>query len=128
MVSGKDSPRRRKDDVRFSAEDCGSLWRMDKQEHGARLERAMSEGDKTRGDVADVVGVSVRTVTNWTSGKTLPTGRERASLRKLFPGYDAPGDQVERAVRESRLTEWRQDSLIGEYKRHLHEQRGEVAG
>lgn len=101
---------------------------MDKSEHGRRLAEAMAEAGYGRGDVANLVDRDPKTVTNWTSGKTMPEPADRAKLRKAFPGYDASGDAVERAVRGSELIEWRQDRVISEYKRHLHEQREEVAG
>lgn len=77
--------------------------------------------------VADATGVGVRTVTNWSTGKTMPSAVERESLRTLLGSYDAAGDQVEMAVRSSELHEWRQDAVLSFYKRNLHEQRGEEA-
>lgn len=100
---------------------------MDKQQHGLRLKAAMAAKGKDRTAVADYVDVKVRTVTNWTSGSTMPSDRERAALRRLLGPYDDPGDPVEVAVRGSELHEWRQDSVLSTYKRHLHEQRGEAA-
>jgi transcriptional regulator with XRE-family HTH domain len=96
---------------------------MDKTEHGQRLRAAMAANGRDREFVADATGRGVRTVTNWTSGETMPSDRERAALRKLFPGYDTPGDPVEIAVRGSELTEDRQDTVLGFYKRQLREQR-----
>lgn len=78
--------------------------------------------------VADAAGVKPRTVTNWTSGTTMPSATERSALRQLLGDYDNPGDAVEVAVRSSDLHEWRQDAVLSFYKRNLHEQRGEVAG
>lgn len=101
---------------------------MDKTEHGARLKRAIGQAGSNRQAIADTLGVALRTVTNWTSGSTMPSERERATLRVMFPGYDAPGDEVESAVRRSELVDWRQSAVITEYKRHLHEQRGEATG
>lgn len=95
---------------------------MDKAEHGLRLKAAMASKGMDRRDVRDVVGVEVRTVTNWTTGQTMPGDTERAALRKLFPGYDDPGDAVEIAVRGSALTEDRQYVVIATYKRLLREQ------
>lgn len=101
---------------------------MDKAEHGRRLKGAMAAQAKDRQVVADYTGVKVRTVTNWTSGATMPSDTERAALRRLLGAYDDPGDPVEVAVRQSELQEWRQDAVLSTYKRNLHEQRGEVAG
>lgn len=94
---------------------------MDKAEHGKRLTRAMA--GRSRQVIADWADVKPRTVTNWTSGKTMPSEGERAALRKLLGPYDAEGDPVEIAVRSSELTEDRQDTVLGFYKRHLREQR-----
>lgn len=105
-----------------------TLAHMDKQQHGLRLKAAMAAKGKDRTAVADYVDVKVRTVTNWTSGATMPSDRERAALRRLLGPYDDPGDPVEVAVRQSELHEWRQDAVLSTYKRNLHEQRGEVAG
>lgn len=95
---------------------------MDKQEHGRRLKGAMSLKGLGRDAVADVAGVSARTVTNWTRGATMPSEAERVSLRALLGDYDAAGDPVEAAVRASRLTEDRQYVVLGTYKRQLREQ------
>lgn len=75
-----------------------------------------------RAAVADAVDKGVRTITNWTTGGTLPDDADRAKLRRLFPGYDDPGDQVEVAVMSSALTEDRKYVLIGRYKQLLREQ------
>lgn len=101
---------------------------MDKTEHGLRLKAAMSRRALDRSTVADAAGVKPRTVTNWTSGTTMPSEAERHILRRLLGDYDNPGDPVEVAVRASELHEWRQDAVLSTYKRNLHEQRGEVAG
>lgn len=101
---------------------------MDKQQHGLRLKAAMAAQGKDRSVVADAVGVKVRTVTNWTSGATMPSDREREALRRLLGRYDDMGDPVEVAVRQSELHEWRQDAVLSTYKRNLHEQRGEATG
>lgn len=101
---------------------------MEKAEHGARLRAAMATRGHERADVVAATGVAARTVTNWTTGQTLPSDRERAVLRKLYPGYDDPGDPVEIAVRNSTLTEDRQHLVLGTYKRLLREQDEGVRG
>lgn len=101
---------------------------MDKAEHGRRLKSAMASKGYGRDAVATAAGVKSRTVTNWTSGQTMPSDRERVALRRLFPGYDALGDPVETAVRGSELHEWRQDAVLSTYKKNLHEQRAEEVG
>jgi transcriptional regulator with XRE-family HTH domain len=101
---------------------------MEKQDHGARLKSAMGARRLNRQTVADAVGVQPRTVTNWTSGTTMPTEAEKATLRRLLGDYDDPGDGVEVAIRASELQPWRQAALVAEYQRHLHEQQREAAG
>jgi transcriptional regulator with XRE-family HTH domain len=101
---------------------------MDKAEHGRRLKAAIGARGLAREDVALAANVKTRTVTNWTSGETMPNETQRIALRVLFPGYDDEGDLVERAVRHSELTEDRQDTVLGFYKRQLREQREERVG
>lgn len=101
---------------------------MDKQEHGLRLKAAMASRRYDRQVIADATGVKPRTVTNWTSGVTMPSPAEVAILRRLLGEYDNPGDPVEVAVRSSALSDWRQDAVLSFYKRNLHEQRGEATG
>ena len=102
---------------------------MDKYEHAALLKRAIDESGLGRQAVADAVQRGVRTVGNWTSeaSPTSPTEREKVILRKILGPYDAAGDRVERAVRQSDLIEWRQDAVLSFYKRQLYEQREETA-
>lgn len=101
---------------------------MEKQEHGERLKAAIARARLSRDAVADAVGVKPRTVTNWTSGSTMPQPEEREALRVLLPGYDEAGDEVEAAIRRSELIKWRQDRVLSEYERNLHEQRREEVG
>lgn len=96
---------------------------MEKEEHGKRLAAAMASKGHERQVVADATGRDVRTVTNWTRGKTMPSAIEKAALRQLFPGYDDPGDPVEVAVMNSDLTEDRRYALLSTYKRLMREQR-----
>lgn len=95
---------------------------MDAREHGARLRAAMGAMRVNRQAVADATNKRVRTVTNWTSGTTMPDDTDLAALRTLFPGYDDPGDPVESAVMRSDLTEDRRYALLSTYKRLLREQ------
>lgn len=101
---------------------------MDKRTHGLRLKAAMAANGIGRQAIAEATAVKVRTVTNWTSGATMPTERELVTLRKLLGPYDSMGDPVEVAIRASDLDEWRQDAVLSFYKRNLHEQRAEAAG
>lgn len=95
---------------------------MNKQEHGPRLKAAMAVRRMSRDKIAGLLDVAPRTVTNWTSGKTLPSDVERTQLREILGDYDNPGDPVEVAIQASRLTEDRQHMVIGVYKRELREQ------
>lgn len=97
----------------------------EKRDHGLRLKVAMSRARVDRQRIADATGVKPRTVTNWTSGKTMPTEAEKTVLRNLFGDYDNPGDPVEVAIDRSELHDWRRDRVKSEYKRQLQEQRRE---
>lgn len=97
----------------------------EKRAHGLRLKAAIAEKGLSRTEVADYVGTSERTVTNWRSGKTMPSDAEKVRLRELLGPYDYPGDPVEVAVRSSALIDWRQDAVLSVYKRNLHEQAGD---
>jgi transcriptional regulator with XRE-family HTH domain len=101
------------------------MWSMNKDEHGRRLKAAMASKRLSREDVAIAADVKSRTVTNWTSGATMPSDRERSALRALLGDYDTPGDPVIVALGQSELVEWRQDTVKGFYRRHLAEQREE---
>ena len=63
---------------------------MDKQEHGTALKAAMARQGLDRQVVADAAGVGVRTVTNWTTGATLPSAREREVLCLMSEGLSNP--------------------------------------
>ena len=95
---------------------------MEKEEHGRRLKTAMASKRYGREVIADATGRDVRTVTNWTAGRTMPSDAERIVLRRLLGDYDDPGDPVEIAIRGSRLTEDRQYGVLAYYKRELREQ------
>lgn len=101
---------------------------MDKVEHGLKLKAAMAAQVKNRSVVATATGVKDRTVTNWTSGSTMPSDTERAALRRLLGEYDSLGDQVEIAVRGSGLAGFRQTKVIGYYQEQLHEQQRDERG
>lgn len=99
---------------------------MDKTTHAKLLRRAMAEKGYDRQVVADATGRGERTVTNWRNGVTLPDDSDMVALRRLF-GSDyaednGASDEVEVAVRRSPLIRWRQNAVLSEYERHLHEQ------
>lgn len=102
---------------------------MTEPTYGQRLAAARKRhGFKTQDSLADAVGVVGKTIRNYETGKTFPDLATREKLRDLLGAFDAAGDQVEVAVRQSALVEWRQDDTIAHYKRHLYEQAREEAG
>ena len=98
---------------------------MDKQEHGTRLGRAIRLRGLSRTTVADAANVKPRTVTNWTSGETMPSERERDALRSLLGPYDSEGDPVEVALAMSGLADFRRSRVLSVYQEQMHEQRRE---
>lgn len=109
----------------ISATAC-HIGHMDKAEHGRRLKTAMASRGFDRTVIADAVGVRVRTVTNWTSGKTMPPPAHHQALRRLLGPYDDDGDAVEVALATSELSGWRQDAVRSVYRKHLDEQHSEA--
>lgn len=101
---------------------------MENREHGRLIKAAMASRGLDRVTLADATGVKPRTITNWTSGSTMPSDRQRLALRQILGPYDSAGDPVEQAVRRSELVEWRQDAVLSTYKRHLYEQQAGATG
>lgn len=90
---------------------------------GTRLQIARKRaGFRTQQALADLLGISGRTIRNYELGKTRPDAATLDALRKTLGEFDAEGDAVEVAVRNSRLTEDRQYVVLGTYKRQLREQ------
>lgn len=115
-------------DFHADSRDALAMNHAEKLEHAKRLRKAIANSDEySRRDVALATHREYRTVSNWLSltKPTMPSERERAILRRMFPGYDSSGDPVEVAVRSSELVKWRQDAVISKYEQHLHEQRRE---
>lgn len=100
----------------------------EKQAHGRRLVAAMARKPISVQTLADLLEVNVKTVGNWRSGRTMPDPQDLVKLERALGPYNVEGDAVEIAVRQSELQDWRQNLVIGEYQRHLYEQRREVAG
>lgn len=91
---------------------------------GERLAAARKRaGFRSQQALGDVVGTSGRTIRNYEIGKTSPDVVMLEKLHQALGNFDAEGDAVEAAIRRSELVEWRQDTVVGFYKRHLSEQR-----
>jgi transcriptional regulator with XRE-family HTH domain len=100
----------------------------EKQAHGRRLVTAMARKPISNQTLADLLEVDPKTIGNWRNGRTMPSPEQLVRLEKALGPYNVEGDPVEVAVRQSELHDWRQDDVLSTYKRHLHEQRREVAG
>lgn len=85
-------------------------------------------GYRSQQALADKIGVSSRTIRNYERGSTQPDAATLEQLREVLGQFDAQGDAVEVAVRQSELVKWRQDAVISEYEKHRYEQGREVAG
>lgn len=98
---------------------------MNSTDHAKLLRDAIATSAKYgRNDVADMTGRSYRTVSNWvsTTQPTMPEDKDKAILRRMFPGYDSSGDAVETALHRSPLIEWRRLRVLSFYKQQLSEQ------
>lgn len=96
---------------------------MDEPTFGERLAAARRlKGFRTQEALADLIGVSSRTIRNYETGKTKPDAGTLEALQKALGAFDRSGDPVEVAVRQSQLIEWRQDAVVSFYKRNLAEQ------
>lgn len=100
----------------------------EKRAHGRRLVLAMAEKPIDNQTLADLLDVDPKTIGNWRAGRTMPAPEQLVRLERALGSYNTEGDSVEVAVRRSELQQWRQNLVIGEYQRHLYEQRREVAG
>lgn len=91
--------------------------------YGSRLQAARKlAGYKRQADLAEIIGVSSRTVRNWETDANLPDPAMRQNLRMVLGKFDVEGDPVEVAVRQSELTVDRQHAVIGYYLKQLREQ------
>jgi transposase len=93
-------------------------------EHSRNLRRAIGQADLHNDDIATAVGVSVRTVVNWTSktAPTMPSEKYQERLRRTLPGYADAGDLVDIAIDRAELAPFRRAELKAVYARLLHEQ------
>lgn len=96
---------------------------------GLRLKTLREERRWSQQQLADALGVSTKTVSNWENGRNDPRS-SLGAIEKLFGTSltENHADPVEAAIRASRLAEWRQDAVLSFYKRNLHEQAIEAAG
>lgn len=108
----------------------GDAFRMatdaEKQAHGLRLRVAMASKPIDREGLAAQMKVDPKTVTNWRSGRTMPSEGDLVKLADILGNYNVGGDPVELALKQSDLHEWRQDAVLSFYKRNLHEQAAEA--
>lgn len=104
---------------------------------GERIKRLREVRRLSQPELAAALGVSTKTVSNWENNRNDPRS-SLGALREFFgrsfdqgaTGEDAAaggGDEVEAAIRRSTLVRWRQNAVITEYERQLHEQRREEA-
>lgn len=101
---------------------------MDQATFGKQLQAARKlAGYRSQADLADVIGISARTIRNYENDKTRPDAGNLALLRQALGDFEEEGDRVESALRHSELRAWRQNAVISEYQRHLEEQRREEA-
>lgn len=90
---------------------------------GQRLQAARKRaGYRSQEALADLIGVSSRTIRNYELDKTSPDLVTLEELTRVLGDFTSGGDPVEIAVRGSRLVEWRQDAVVSVYKQHLYEQ------
>lgn len=96
---------------------------------GARLQAARKRaGFKTQAQLGDLVGRDAKSIRNYETNKHRPPPDVLDALRNALGAFDAEGDPVEVALRQSELIKWRQDEVLSVYERNLHEQRKEATG
>lgn len=96
------------------------------QTYGQRLQIARKRaGYKTQQALGDRIGFRARTVRYWEADAHQPDAATKELLREVLGNFDAEGDPVEVAIRQSELVKWRQDAVITEYGRQRYEQRRE---
>lgn len=103
---------------------------MEKAEHAQALRMAMSERRMRNQALADLLGVSYKSIQNWTSVKhpVMPTPTARADLQRIFPGYELNvSSPIEAALANTNLAEWRKRAVLAEYERHVYEQAREAS-
>lgn len=110
---------------------------MEEETLGERIKRLREVRRLTQAELADVLAVSTKTISNWEKDRTDPRS-SLGALREFFgrsfdqdltpAATETPVDDVEAALGRSALHEWRKTALVGEYRRHLHEQQREEAG
>lgn len=104
---------------------------------GEQIRRLRETRRWTQGQLASLLGVSTKTVSNWETGRNDPRS-SLGALQELFGRQlraDAEPtdvvtevDDVERAIRASGLHKWRQNAVLSTYELHLQQQRAEGTG
>lgn len=92
--------------------------------YGQRLQAARKRAKiRSQKALGDIVGVSGRTIRDYEIDKRPPPPEMREKLRAAVgSAFDDAGDEVEMAIKASRLTEDRQYAVLSVYKRELREQ------
>ena len=102
---------------------------MDREQHARALRLAMAGRRLRNQGLADLAGVSLKTVGNWISETkpTMPSEADRMTLRRIFPNYEkGVSDPVEAALAQTDLAVHRQRAVLAEYERHVYEQQREA--
>lgn len=103
---------------------------MENESLGERIKRLREARHWTQSELADFMGVTAKSISNWESGRNHPRSR-MGSLQELFgqaledDGVEL-GDDVEIAIAKSDLDGWRKDEVRSVYRRNRDQQRSEV--
>lgn len=98
---------------------------------GARIRQLREQRRWTQQELGDLVGVHAKTISNWESGRNIPRssmGALTAVFKVDVTAEQVVTDPVEAAIRASGLIDYRQNLVLAEYQRQLHQQRAEEAG
>lgn len=91
---------------------------------GERIKRLREERRWSQETLGGLLNVSKKTIGNWENDRHIPRA-SLGALEKVFREALVEGDDVERAVRQSALDQFRQTKVIAYYQEQLHEQERE---